>query len=422
MTAARIGWGREPLYSHNHHGGARIQRVSPALQSRVRVNGATVRSTRLRVGLSERETIERLNSILLRYDDEPVSTEQLRQWETGDGQPTVPEAEALADVLLLPFCTLLSSTKPPPDLVDFRRGPLGKAGPLSYETFRKLEQFHSFYRLAKELALATGRLEDVHVPPPPRGLLGDRDAVEQVGGRIRAAWGLTAARQLNWNTDEEAFEDVKAAVEATGVFVFSLSLNVEEVRGASRWAPGGPPAILVNLADSVTARLFTLAHEYAHLVLAKPGRAFVCDPSSPSLAAEALANKVAASALVPQELLSQILEGETLGSAFREWPAPVRTALRRAFRVSNDVIGIRLSQLGIVTDPGLTKGFWRRGKGFGRGNKPLAQRYRRYLGERSISLAAEAVSSESVSVAEISRVLGIGVTHVEGALGVTGDD
>jgi len=69
---------------------------------------------------------------------------------------------------------------------------------------------------------------------------------------------------------EVAFDDLRSAIESSGVFVFLSSLNVDEVRGLSKWEKGGPPAILVNLADSTAARLFTLMHEYAHLVTSHP--------------------------------------------------------------------------------------------------------------------------------------------------------
>lgn len=376
------------------------------------VSSEVLRTLRERTGLSITETATRVSELLRGLDLPAVSSVEVQNWEAGSARPTVADAEVLAEVLLVPFTVLVSAKPPRPTRYDFRKGNGGHVGPLSYQALRKLAQFDAFYRLAQELSQVAGTVEEVSVPAVPRGILRDQAVVEEIGSKIRQAIGLTSERQLAWAKEQEAFADLRACVESSGVFVFAFSLPVDEVRGLSKWERGGPPALLVNTADSPSAQLFTLMHEYAHLVAASPERTFVCDPSSPSLEAESLANKIAAASLVPDSSLRPKLTNAPTHLPYDLWPRDLRMELKRAFRVSHPVIGIRLTQLGFATGPGAVKSFWKRGRGFGRSNATTAQRYRRWLGPKTLGLAGQAVKREDLSIASISRILGIRVDHV----------
>lgn len=382
------------------------------------ISGDVAQKVRQRLRLSPSELAEKLSNRLAAIGAEPVDVQELLAWERGERRPSMAQAEALADTLLMPFCALLALQLPKEANLDFRRAPNSKERePLSYPTREKLAQFEAFYHLAKELARATGAMEEVAVPHAP-GDLRDMEAVEETARRIREAIALTNERQLGWTDDDNAFVDLRLAVESSGVFVFTFSLNPSEVRGVSKWERGGPPAVLVNAADATAARLFTLMHEYAHLVVSSPNRAFVCDPSSPSLVAEALANRIAAAALIPRSLIRGLLQADApTHLSYGEWPRHLRQELRRALNVSHPVIGIRLTHLGLAASPGRTKSFWRQKGGFGRGKgMTKAQRYRRYLGQRTMGLAATAVANELVSIASIARMLGLSSKDVEATL------
>jgi Zn-dependent peptidase ImmA (M78 family)/transcriptional regulator with XRE-family HTH domain len=388
--------------------------VSSQAQFRLPISSEALRKARRRLGLERSSLAEYLNRQLGDLSD-PVTSADIEDWEAARQVPTIEQSEGLASVLFIPFAGLLDGAGDviPSTAMDFRRGPGGRARPLSYETHAKLERFAVFYRLARELAHATGSIEDASVPQ----LENERDR-EAAGDVLRAALGITHEARGTWASEDDALAWVTKAVEATGVFVFSLSMDVDEVRGASKWERGGPPAVLLNTADSVAARLFSLAHEYAHLVRGHPEEGIICDPSTATLDVEAWANQVAAAALVPRQEVLNIIQGEKLAlpTSYREWPRQLRIRLRSHFRVSHDVLGIRLLHLRLVTDAGLTKGFWRRRSSFGRSSGTLANRYRKYLGGRTIRLARTAVEDRAMSPVQIARLLGIRVEHVEGAL------
>lgn len=379
------------------------------------ITPGVVSAVRERLRLTIEELASKTSDAL---GDDPlraITPALISAWESGEERPSLAEAEALASALLIPFCELMALDPPRPPVLDFRRGPLSSNEALSYETMERLHRFELYYELARTLTRATGTAEDVGVPHAPRGVL-DGDLIERIAAEMRRAIGLTNARQLQWRDEAAAFGDLREAVQSSGVFVFLMSLNVDEVRGLSKWEPAGPPAILVNLADTPAARLFTLMHEYAHLVISNPTRTFVCDPARPATRAEVLANRISGAALVPRDILLPLAAQGPAHLPYNEWPHWLRRQLKQSFQVSHPVIGIRLTQLGLAQAPGPTRSFWRTGSSRGLSRLTMSQRIRRNLGSRSMQLASEALGQGNLRVEQIARTLGTRVQHVELAL------
>ena len=120
-------------------------------------------------------------------------------------------------------------------------------------------------------------------------------------------------------------------------------LDTEEFRGFAipdRWAP----LIFINAADSRSARLFTLAHELAHIWL---GNAAISNLAPQKAASgqetEKWCNAVAGELLVPEQELRQACR--ELGDVENEKAV---MKLRRRFRVSATVILIRLRAIGRI--------------------------------------------------------------------------
>lgn len=108
---------------------------------------------------------------------------------------------------------------------------------------------------------------------------------------------------------------LRDAVESRGVFVAQAGFPLEEAKGFSL-VGSGPPVILINSADAIGSRAFTLFHEYAHVMLAGGS---LCRPSPESLetdgsgsgrAVEGWCDSFASSVLMPRkEFLAAIGEG-----------------------------------------------------------------------------------------------------------------
>ena len=320
--------------------------------------------------------------------------------------------EALAATYLVPFTAFFTGNLAATIRRDFRRAAVSPEV-LSYDTLTRLGRFDGFYEVAARLTSAMSVSEEVGVPPFAPTSLQDAEEVERAGRLIRYALGIRPEDQRSWDSEDEALQSWVAAIEVLGVFVFRIGMDVGDIRGVSRWDHGGPPVILLNTSDTKAAQTFTALHELAHLMLRSAEVTNLCDISRPSSGEERFVNRVAAAALVPREMLVRSLPSPPASGNYYLWPSHLRLSLRKEFRVSQAVLGIRLEDLEIVEESGYEP-FWRKTQGFGRGRPQKRwQRTARYIGARATGLARRALTEERVSSSELSRMLGVKASEIE---------
>jgi Zn-dependent peptidase ImmA (M78 family) len=146
--------------------------------------------------------------------------------------------------------------------------------------------------------------------------------------------------QAQCRGNHAAFAMWRERIESLGVLVLQAKgIDVEEMRGLAlvhRFAP----AILINSRDAVSARLFTLLHEFVHLMIGESaitgGEIFDSDIHAGT---EKFCNQVAASTLIPADDLLNWLSsvGHVNGEAV--------STLSRRYNVSQPVIALRLSEM-----------------------------------------------------------------------------
>ena len=99
-----------------------------------------------------------------------------------------------------------------------------------------------------------------------------KEIIKEIADKTRTHIGIDVQTQFKWKSDIYAFNEWRKAVEDLGVLVLQLSLPIEESRGFS--LPNTPPVIVINAKDHIRARIFSLFHEYGHLLLDTGG---ICD-------------------------------------------------------------------------------------------------------------------------------------------------
>ena len=119
---------------------------------------------------------------------------------------------------------------------------------------------------------------------------------------IRLLLGISWEQQISWSSAHEALNAWRAAIERQGVLVFQASgVALDEMRGTC--IPDQPlPVVVLNSKDAQHGRIFTLIHEFVHILLQNGGHQtsrMVGERSPEEQPLEVAANAIAAATLLP---------------------------------------------------------------------------------------------------------------------------
>ena len=192
------------------------------------------------------------------------------------------------------------------------------------------------------------------------------------------------------------------------MFVFQFKAPGDDVSGFSHFEEDYP-AIALNETDALNRRIFTLLHEYTHLLIAQPGLCLPDEGQSEQPApVEDFCDRVAAEFLVPRADLE-----------VRFPPAPTDEAIEKLaarYRVSRLVVLRRMRTLGKVTDAAYWR-IWRRWevqagvsvppKKAPKGGPSPVSRCLRQRGRLFISAVLEAARREYISTSDATTYLGV---------------
>jgi len=129
------------------------------------------------------------------------------------------------------------------------------------------------------------------------------------------------------------FDIIRAKLEEMGILTLVLSLNTKEARGFSIY--GAPPVIVVSASDAKAAQIFTILHEFAHIIKNESG---LCQPFEPenSYSVESQCNSFASNFLLTtSELRKELNSNYSIDD-------PHLTTLAARFKTSREVILIKL--------------------------------------------------------------------------------
>jgi Zn-dependent peptidase ImmA (M78 family) len=235
---------------------------------------------------------------------------KLEGWLEGEEHPTYKQLEQFAHKTMTPLGYLYLDE--PPDerlgIPDFRTigdAPMKRPSPNLLETIQVMKRRQTWMR---DYLIEEGQ--------PPLDFVGGSKQTRNVislAARIREKLGLDPDWAEVHATWEAALGTFRKAAERIGILVSSSAvvglnnhrpLDPQEFRGfvlCDEYAP----LVFVNGADSKSARMFTLAHELAHVWLGKDGLFNLIKMMPHQDETERLCNQVAAELLVPAHKLSE---------------------------------------------------------------------------------------------------------------------
>lgn len=256
---------------------------------------------------------------------------------------------------------------------------------------------------------------------------------EVLAARIRALIGISLEEQVSWRQPYVALRSWIAAVEETGVLVLQTQrIAVEEMRGfALSEDPVG--VVVLNGGDSRRGRIFTLIHEFVHVLLHSSG---VCDlfqaerDRTDNDRVESFCNRVAAAVLLPKDAF--LADRLVVNHASEEWDDMLLAQLQDRYSVSREVVLRRLFGLGRTSFAfyqqrrrAFVDEYRRLKEEKKKGKKPRISPYRlkvRDLGRPYVELALDAYRGQVISTSEAADYLDVpvrGIEKIEGQVGLT---
>jgi Zn-dependent peptidase ImmA (M78 family) len=232
-----------------------------------------------------------------------IPEDTVRLWCKGEISPSMPlgKVEQLAIAFKRPLATFLLPA-PPKELKlppDFRKLP-GTSTEFSKTTHLVLRKARHLQGVRRELMENLGL--DVSVSIRKRRL---KDNPETVADEERAMVGLLTGYADARKTSSEILSFWRDWFERENISVFQMEMPVEDARGFS-FIDENPYIIVINESDSINGRIFTLFHEYGHILLNEPA---LCNRDSDDSDDERIAqierwcNHFAGAFLMPKDLI-----------------------------------------------------------------------------------------------------------------------
>ncbi|MBD8619742.1 ImmA/IrrE family metallo-endopeptidase [Sphingomonas sp. CFBP 13728] len=347
-----------------------------------------------------------------------IPSADLRRALEVDGELEDDEIEAIAEQLAVPVeAFFMDETPPLLKAVDFRT-----ATP-HVSKFKKgtLEAIGYVERIAGTLAsLELGVEIDPSLAPITTAYT-DGEAIE-LAKKWRKSWGFSIQEQLDAANSNTVYVSLRSYIESLGVLVLHKSFGTDEAAGIYAHIPDGPHAIVINTTLSSKARkLFTLAHEFCHVLLRAEGTS---NPSIIKNKVEKFCNKFAAYLLAPNGLINNAIQ--RFGYPATADHDNIRRFAKR-LGISQEALVRRLVEIGYITQANYTT--WRSKfngvvppgdttDGQGGGKTDPLQTKRTTYGSRLLSLLGNARQRGLLDDLDIYRLCGLKRKYQDDLFGI----
>jgi len=347
------------------------------------------------IGMSIEEVVKKIKGITINT---------IKEWEKKSGavKPTFAQIETLSKIYKRPLSAFLLPAPPkePPFPKDFRTIPSKEKQslkPKTYLAIRKARRFqYSAIELIKELGEDSKKLSIKANPT---------DNPETLAEKVGIQFRIKEFSPPTSFTKETALEEWIKILESNGILVFQIGITKnKEIRGFSL-IDEAIPVIVLRRSDEPSAKIFTLFHELAHLLLREGG---ICDLES-DVSHERFCNHFAGAFLVPRDKLLNHSIVKT-NAKIREWPENFLRDIAQDFKVSNEVILRRLLMLDLTTKKYYLKKHkeWKsKYKEFRRGKKNEIKICLQERGKKYTSMVFDAYERKKIDEMRVADYLGL---------------
>lgn len=337
-----------------------------------------------------------------------------QEWEEGETRPTIKQLHKVAKFFKRPISHFYLD-EPPEEFaprLEMRRVFGGNPMTDSFEFSREVQECARRREIALDLYDLLGE-----TPPDLPDPFSTNDDPERVGQFARFELiDLAIQKQVSWRDRYAALRGWRDVLETVGVLSFQMSgVRINEARGFAL-ARRPLPVAAFNSKDSVRGRIFTLMHEFAHILL---GASTLHSrfPIEGNDETESWCNRVAAAILIPEDDLLKLQQVRNHGQR-GIWKATEIEGLSRRYRVSPSAVIRRLDNFDRIAQHNfeqLREDFDTRrreeGNGSGGGgnfyNNQLTQ-----LGSLIPDLAFRSFYANQISAGDLSSIMGTKVDNL----------
>lgn len=347
-----------------------------------------------------------------------VDAELLTAWENGTRMPSFAQLKTIGGAYKRATAVFLLPRPPEeaPTPKDYRVLDDKKESKLSPSTFIEIRKAQKKRDYALELLRISGQTS-----PTFDWKVSLKDDPETAGRSWRKRLGVDDQKTTaQWKDEYEALNFWKSGMEALGVLIFQASLeNLDEMRGLAVYHRT-LPMILLNTKDAPRGRIFSLLHEFCHLLLQRSGIGNM-EPSfnrkDEFNAIEVFCNAFAAGCLLPMEKF--LAEPVIAAMKSKQPDFALLNFISRRYQVSWEVVLRRLLSANRISSSTYNatreemREFFTKKKTDAGGFADYITKTVSYNGEPYISLVLENFKAGNISVSEASDFLGVKANHFD---------
>ena len=268
-----------------------------------------------------------------------TSTQNIQKIVAGEKKPTFRQLQKLSGIFKRPIAAFLLSKpkaeKPKPK--DYRLLP-GKVDKFDKKTLLVLRKARRLQELSKELSgnikyETKTKLEKAKITNNP----------EKIAEKYRGIFELTLEKQRKFKTAYELFHYLRDILEDMNIYVFQFSMPVEDARGFV-FVDDSPNVIVVNTKDIIEARLFSLMHEFGHILLGESVIDLPDVASSGKGQIESWCNAFSASFLLPKHVANDIFVENKAVLTQRK----TLNSLSKKYKVSKAMLLLSMKKLNFI--------------------------------------------------------------------------
>ncbi|WP_415931011.1 ImmA/IrrE family metallo-endopeptidase [Zhenpiania hominis] len=292
-----------------------------------------------------KESQKSINDIELKFS-------KINEWINGDSAPTMKQIESLANFLKIPFGYMFLATPPKTNVmkVEFRSidNKLPEVSKNLKDTLLEMDRNQSWMsELRQELGwdkLDIIKNFDIKV--------NDKATNVEVAKLAKKLLGLEEEWYLNHSTNEKAYNYLREKLEDAGILVMQngvvgfdthRKLELNEFRAFMLYDDYAP-LIFVNGTDSTAGKIFSLMHEFVHILYQQDD--IISESSRVEIKAnERKINQIASEVLIPQE----VIKAKWIELENKEELARIDT-ISKMLKVSSYAVAVKLSEMRMIAD------------------------------------------------------------------------